>query len=154
MNEVTLQWVQFFKLLVIMGYATLYGFGGMKGKWKRRYVGPAVLVAGIVGLSVWAGSFSWWFVGYLPLLIASLHFGYGGDDFKTKMRKRAIYGSALGCSAITMAIGSGAWALFALHVGLCAVVCISFGVFNITTSARTEETFLAALTSIIPLAMI
>ena len=160
MNESTLQWIQVCKLVLLAVYSTFYALGGMSGKWRRRFVAPILLVAGIVGLSLWAQAFSYWYIGYLPLLIASLHLGYGGDTFSEKMRKRFIYGLALGCAAAPVAIGSALihgskiWGLFGLHVGLCVIICISFGVFNITTSARTEETFMALLTAALPLAMV
>lgn len=49
MSENTLQWVQICKLLALVCFAGLYGFGGVSGKWKRRFLGPAILTGAIVG---------------------------------------------------------------------------------------------------------
>ena len=154
MNETTLEWIQFLKLILLACYSVLYGFGGMSGKWKRRFVAPFVVTVGLCGLSLWSGTFSWWFVGWFPLLSVALHLGYGSSDFWTKVKKRAYCGLALGCAAIPIAMGTGSWALFGIHVFVCVLISVSFGVFNITSSARTEETFLAAMTCALPLAMI
>ena len=153
MSETTLQWIQFLKLILLAFYSLLYGFGGMNGKWKRRYVAPFILTAGIVGLSIWSEMFSYWYLGYFALLSAALHIGYGSSDFWVKVRKRTLYGLALGVSALPIAIGTGAWSLFGLHCGICIVVCVALGVFNITSSARAEETVMAAATAMMPLFM-
>lgn len=153
MNETTLEWIQFCKLLLVAVYALFYGLGGMSGKWKRRFIAPVILMAGIVGLSLWSRTFSWWFLLYMPLLIAALHMGYGADKFWIKMRKRALCGLAFGAAAIPMALGTGAWALLGFHTSLCIATCVALGVFNITSSARSEETTIAAITVIMPLMM-
>ena len=154
MSELTLQWIQFFKVILLACYSLLYGFGGMSGKWKRRYIAPFILTLGITGLSLWAGAFSYWFLGYFALLSAALHIGYGSSDFWTKVRKRAMYGAALGVAALPIAVGTGSWPLFGFHVAWCIILCIVFGVFNITSNARSEETFMAAATAMLPLAML
>ena len=153
MSENTLEWVQFLKLILLAIYSVLYGFGGISGKWKRRYIAPFVLTTGIVGLSLWTQTFSYWFLLYFLLLSAALHMGYGASEFWIKIRKRFLCGLALGCAAFPIAMGTGSWPLFGFHVALCIAVSISFGVFNITSSAREEETFLAAATTMLPLAM-
>ena len=153
MSETTLQFVQFFKLIVLAVYALLYGLGGVSGKWKRRFIAPFILVLGITLLSLWSGTFSWLFLLYYPLLTASLHLGYGADEFWVKVKKRMVCGLALGFSAIPIAYATGSWGLFSLHMAWCVTVSVFFGVFNITSSARAEETFLAASTAILPLAM-
>ena len=52
MNEVTLQWIAFLKLIWVSIFALLYGFGGMRGKWKRRYVGANWMMLGVFVFSV------------------------------------------------------------------------------------------------------
>lgn len=49
MSESTLQWMQICKLLALACFAGLYGFGGIHGKWKRRFLAPALLALAIVG---------------------------------------------------------------------------------------------------------
>ena len=40
MTEMQLQIIASLKLLLVAGFATLYGLGGMSGKWKRRFIAP------------------------------------------------------------------------------------------------------------------
>ena len=160
MNEVMLEWIQYCKLLLIATYAMLYGFGGVSGKWKRRFVAPFILIAGIVGLSVWSGTFSPWFLLYYPLLSMSLHLGYGADEFWHKIKRRATCGLAFGFAAFPIALGMylqqgvmKSWYLLGYHMALCIATCVILGVWNITESARSEETTIAAVTVILPLMM-
>jgi hypothetical protein len=153
MSELTLQWIMVLKLLTLVLYASLYAFGGMRGKWKRRWIAPFVLTVGICLLSLWSGTFSWWFVGYFPLLAISLSLGYGASEFWLKMFKRSYVGLALACAALPIAIGTGAWGLLALHALFCVATSVALGVFNITSSARAEETTIAMVSGLLPLAM-
>ena len=153
MNETTLQWITILKMLTLVGFASLYAFGGMSGKWKRRWVAPFLLTAGICLLSLWSGTFSWWFVGFFPLLSTALHLGYGGDELWEKIRRRGVFGLALGFAALPLAIGTGAWGLFALHTCVCVIISITLGVWNITSSARAEETTIAMVAGLLPLVM-
>ena len=153
MSELTLQWIQVLKLVTLGIYASLYAFGGMHGKWKRRWIAPFILTVGICLLSLWSGTFSWWFVGYFPLLSAALHLGYGADEFLMKLIKRSYVGLALACAAVPIAVGTGAWSLLAFHALICVGTSVALGVFNITSSARAEETFIAVMTCALPLAM-
>lgn len=154
MTEGTLQWIQFCKLIGLSCFAMLYALGGMSGKWKRRFVAPFLITAVLCGLSYWSGTFNWWLIGWFPLLSASLHLGYGADLFWDKMRRRAIYGLALGIAALPVAIGTQAWGLLGLHMVICVLTTVSLGVFNITSSARAEETFMAVMIAALPLAMV
>ena len=154
MNEVTLQWIQVLKLVTLGFYASLYAFGGMSGKWKRRWVAPFVLVVGICSLSLWSGTFSWWFVGMFPLLMLALSMGYGSSDLWVKILKRSYVGLALATAALPVAIGTGSWGLLILHAGLCITVSVSLGVWYITSSARAEETTIAVVSGLMPLMMI
>jgi len=58
MSENLLQLISGLKLLLVAGFAMLYGMGGISGKWKRRFIAPVVYVAGICGFSLWTGSWN------------------------------------------------------------------------------------------------
>jgi hypothetical protein len=154
MNEVTLQWVQAVKLIVLVVFATLYGFGGIRGKWKRRWIAPFVLTAGVIGVSLWLNQYSNWLLLYFPLLSASLSIGYGSSDLKTKIIKRARAGFLAGFSAIPIAFVTGAWSVFGLHILLTTLTSIVLGVWNQTSSARAEETAIGASYCLLPLFMV
>jgi len=149
MTETTLQWIQFFKLLLLAVSATCYGFGGVSGKWKRRFVAPSIATAGIAGLSLWTGNFSWLCLLFFPLLSAAYSIGYGDNSklmklLKNKVLVRAVVGLALGFAALPIVIAYSAWLLWALHISICVAVSTISGAFNPMESARAEETMIAA----------
>jgi len=154
MNEVILQWAQGIKLIVLVVFAMLYGFGGVSGKWKRRFVAPFVLTAGVIGVSLWTTTFHAWYVLYLPLLSLSLHIGYGGSDTKTKIIKRLRAGFAAGFSAIPIAWVTGSWSVFGLHILVTTLISTILGTWNQTSSARAEETAIGASYGLLPLFMV
>jgi hypothetical protein len=143
MNETTLQWIQFGKLIALAVFGLLYGLGGVDGKWKRRFVAPVVFGGSLCGLAALSGHFHWGLTAYIPLLIAALHMGYGAATTETKIVRRAIYGTGLAIAMLPFAIVTGHWALFAFGcVGIIGTSVV-FGVWNITSSARAEETAIA-----------
>lgn len=151
MPESTLQLVAFLKLIVVAFFGLLYGLGGMKGKWKRRYVGPALYGLAILGFTLWTQSFNALSLLSPLLLCAALHLGYGGDTTGEKIMKRAVAGSAAGFAAVPLFVACGAWTLALLHIAVCTSVSVVAGVWNQTSSARTEETLIGAAYVLIPL---
>ena len=154
MTESTLQLISSLKLLLVVGFATLYGLGGMSGKWKRRFIAPVLYVAGICGFSLWTGSFSYWFLLCAPLLFGSLSLGYGASTTVEKIKKRAICGAANACATLPIFAVTGAWTLFPVHLLVCVLVSVVAGTWNQTSSARAEETLIGASYSLIPLFII
>ena len=150
MSENTLQWIQFIKLLILAGYATLYGFGGVSGKWKRRYIAPFILTAAFMGVSVWMSTFSLWYALYFPLLSLALHIGYGGTTLGEKVKKRSLAGLALGVAAAPLAIVTASWLLWVFHIILCVFTSVVLGVWNPTKSARAEETMIGFISGFLP----
>ena len=151
MTETTLQIISSLKILAIGVFATLYGFGGMSGKWKRRIIGSVVATAGICGFSLWTGSFSYWYLLCALLLFASLSIGYGADDTATKILKRSRYGLACATATLPVFIVQQAWTLLALHLLICIATSTVCGVWNETPSARAEETLIGASIVLVPL---
>ena len=151
MSEITLQWIQFIKLILLAGFATLYGFGGVSGKWKRRIVAPVLLTAGLMGISLWVGQLSFWYLLYALLLFGAFSLGYGATSMSDKIRKRAIAGLAIGFAAAPIAIVNAAWLLWVFHIILCVVTSVVLGVWNPTKSARAEETMIGFIAGFIPL---
>ena len=151
MNEITLQWVQLIKLIVIAIFATLYGFGGISGKWKRRFVGPIVLLIGVIGITLWTESFHWAYIVWPLLLCFSLSIGYGADNLRDKFIKRGRAGAAYATSALPLFIVNQSWLLMGLHFILCIGISIIMGVWNPTKSARAEETGIGFIIPYIPM---
>lgn len=151
MNEINLQWIQGVKLLIITAFAMLYGFGGIRGKWKRRIIAPVVYAAGICGVSLWTDSFTWRLLCSLPLLIGGLHLGYGATFLKEKIIKRSRAGLLCGLGSAAIFISSQSWALLLSHILLCVLISVAAGVWNQTSSARAEETLIGASYVLIPM---
>lgn len=151
MTEETLQLIAFLKLIVVAVCGLLYGLGGMSGKWKRRYVMPAVYGLAILGFTLWTSTFVWYSLVSALLLCGALHLGYGASTTAEKIKKRAIAGSAAGCSAIPLFIAFSAPTLLVWHIIACTGISIVAGVWNQTSSARTEETLIGATYVLIPL---
>jgi hypothetical protein len=154
MSEYAIQLVSIVKLLVLVVFASLYAYAGIFGKWKRRFIAPIVLVASMVGISAWLGEICYWYIAYAPLLIGALSMGYGGDDLKTKLIKRSRYGAACAVASLPVFIATGSWALLVAHTLVCVAVSVAAGVWNQTSSARSEETLIGAAIVLIPLMVI
>jgi len=150
-NEITLQWVQLVKLLILAAFATLYGFGGVSGKWKRRIIAPVVFTLGITGVSLWTESFHWSYLLCALLLYASLSIGYGATFLKDKIIKRSRYGLACAIASLPIFWVQGAWTLLLLHIILCVATVVVAGVWNQTSSARAEESLIGAAIVLAPL---
>jgi hypothetical protein len=149
MNEINLQWIQLAKLLLLAVCATLYGFGGVSGKWKRRYVAPCLATAGIAGICLWMGTFKWLSILYVLPLVGAYSIGYGTNSklmklLNNKVLVRLIVGLALGIAAFPIAIAYSAYLLWALHITICVLVSTVSGAFNPMKSARAEETMIGA----------
>lgn len=151
MSEATLQIIAILKVLFVAGFAALYGYGGMSGKWKRRFIAPVLLGIGITGFTLWTDTFNALSLLCVPLLFGALSLGYGADTTGQKIIKRAIAGSAAACCFIPLFAVYGAWSLLFLHILLCTATSVVAGVWNQTSSARTEETLIGATYALIPL---
>ena len=152
MSEITLQWIAILKLLLVAGFAGLYGFGGVSGKWKRRFIAPILLGIGTWGLTTWTQSYSLWYLLSVFLLFGALSLGYGGTSVTSeKIKRRAIAGLAAAFAMLPYFLVTGAWGLLALHIGVAVGVSVVAGVWNQTSSARTEETLIGAAYVLIPL---
>ena len=155
MNEYPLQFIAFGKIVWVAVFALLYGIGGISGKYWRRYVGAFWMGLGVALFGIMQGMFQWWHLVYPILLSASLSIGYGvnTNDIIAKIRKRAVYGLALGISAVPLLFNSHLLVLFGFHVLLCMSASIVLGAFN-PVNARSEETLIAILSTVLILFLI
>jgi hypothetical protein len=151
MTEVTLQWIATLKVLVVLGFATLYAFGGVSGKWKRRFIAPVLFGLGIWGLTTWTQSFDWRYLLCVPPFFGALSIGYGASTIGEKIIKRGRAGLAASVCSLPIFWVHGAWTLLALHIGVCVATSVVAGTWNQTSSARTEETLIGASYVLIPL---
>lgn len=151
MSEITLQWISFLKVLTMALFACLYGFGGISGKWKRRFLAPFVYVITACLLSYWQGNFHWAYLGYYPLMVGALSMGYGGNNLKEKLVRRGLFGLTLGVSPIIFVIYSKLWLLFGLNVFICILVSVLMGVLNPSKNARSEETIIGGASTLLPM---
>ena len=155
MNETTLQWIQFSKLILLALVAGCYAFGGISGKWKRRYLGSFILVLGFITYTLLAGNFSWWILLCYPLFLGAFSLGYGGTDiFWKKVFKRGYCGAAIALASLPLALVVGGMGMWWGQLVLMTGMMIWLGVFNPTPSARNEETLIGTFAGLLPLFMI
>ena len=153
MSEQSEQLLQVFKLIWIIGYCALYGYGGIEHKELRRIYGSLWLCAGICLFSALSHTFSWWFLLIAPLYYGASTYGYGvrDDNLLEKILKRMVQGLLFTIAALPVFIVMENWGMFGIHAGLCLLFCTLLGVFGFTKSARKEETAIALAVSVVPL---
>jgi hypothetical protein len=134
------------KLLVVVIFASLYGWGGMEMKWLRRFVAPAILCLSAFGLSR-----NWRYLVQMPAMMITLSLGYGADSVIGKIFKRFMFGTLNGSSSSTVNIWQKKWLLVGFQIVLISAAYIVLGVWNPLPSARAEETLLGALIALIPM---
>ena len=154
MTETTLQWIQFSKLILLAIVAACYAFGGIEGKWKRRYLGSGLLVIGLAVYALLASKFSWWILLCFPLYIGAFSLGYGGDELLKKLIKRAYCGAAIAVASLPLALAVGSLSMWFGQLIIMISMMVWLGVFNQTPSARNEETLLGVFAGLLPLFMI
>ena len=154
MNENTLQLIQICKILWIAGIAGCYGYAGISGKWKRRFLGSGLLTVGFVLFSLLAGKFSWWILLCFPLYIGAFSLGYGGNKLLTKLIKRTYCGAAIAFASLPLAIALHTMPMWYGQLVLMTGMMVWLGAFNPTASARNEETLLGVFAGLLPLFMI
>lgn len=154
MSENLLQFIAFLKIISIAFFAYLYGLGGIKGKWRRRFIAPFILTSLISLFALWIGKFNYWIFAYYPLLCGALHLGYGANTLVEKIKRRSFCGLINGIVALPLAIIGNSWTLLGLHIILCVLISVVLGVWNICKSARDEETVIAMTIGCLPMFMI
>jgi len=154
MDELTLQWIQISKFIPLALFASLYAFGGMSGKWKRRFLAPAILVTSFVIYTLILNKFSWWILLCYPIYCIALSMGYGADELWKKILKRGYCGIAISLGSLPLAIAIGSVFLWYVHLVLMTSMMIILGTWNPTPSARNEETTIGIFASLLPLFMI
>lgn len=154
MSEYTLQAIASLKICWVGAGSLLYGIGGIRYKFLRRFLLPLWMGLGIWVFGTWSGTFSLLQLLYALLLCASLHLGYGGtSDTIRKIKKRAIYGVCLGVSALPLMLTSHNYILGISHVCLCVASSVVLGVTS-TVVARYEESLIGSLSTVLVLFMV
>lgn len=141
---------QIVKLFIIIVCASLYAWGGMEGKYLRRFVAPS-----IAGVSAFAITKNWLTLLKTPLLIGASCLGYGADAVWLKVIKRLYCGIAFALGAsinelIEAIRGSyKSWIIFSLVISVIPFLFVICGVLNPFSDsyagARIEETFLGLI---------
>lgn len=75
-------------MLTVVAFASLYAWGGIEGKFLRRYFAPLILALRIF----WKSGNIWTLLGS-SLGFVTLSMGYGADTVIGKITRRFIYGS-------------------------------------------------------------
>lgn len=137
-TELGLSLTVFLRVMAVGVFATLYSIGGRSDKWIRRYLGAITFSAILIGLSLWFGSFNWWFAAIQPLAIYVLSRGYSTTV------KRIGYGIVFGIFGLLCGLSLGDWFLGAVQFLIAVFANIVFGLYN-PVKAPLEEGLISGL---------
>ena len=145
MNEYTIGYTAVGSLFGLALRCLCYMWGGRSGKWKRRFVGSAVIATTVVVASIIMGKFFWTLpLIYIPLALG-FSLGYGGDTTEVKVLKRSIVACCVISAGLVCALTfmGNAWWVFLIHCGI-GVWSVYLGVKN-PVYAAAEEVFVCAV---------
>lgn len=152
MSEWTIGWLATAKLLLIVAFATLYWVGGRRRKWIRRIAGGLLISAGTIGFAFAFGTFSSWHLLAIVAYPAALSLGYGGSTTPAKLRRRLLYGVAVGACAFLFALPLGFKATLAaaFQLGLAIQASVALGLLNPFEAAEEEAVIATASVLLVP----
>ena len=116
-----------------------YMLGGRSGKWKRRFIGSAILAATVNASAIVLSIWTWKLLLIYPALAVAFHLGYGADTTLAKLLRRIIFVLGVLSAGAVAAWALHAWGVFPFHA-LVAVGSIYLGVKN-PIHAAAEEVF-------------
>lgn len=130
----------------------LWMLGGRKGKWKRRYVGSAIMSTTVIALCVLMNKFDPWLLVLYVTLAVSYSMGYGGDDLWEKTRRRSLFvlGNLASGAVLMVVLGVPFLWIPLIHLGV-SLWTIPLGISS-SIHAASEEVFVCALLNIMLLA--
>lgn len=146
MTEWTIGWLATARLLLIVAFATLYWIGGRKRKWIRRIAGGLLISVGTIGFTVLLHTFNPWHLLAIPAYPGALTLGYGGSTTPVKLRRRLIFGVAVGACSLIFALPLGLKATLAaiFQIVLAIQGSVVLGLLNPFKAAE-EEVVIATL---------
>jgi hypothetical protein len=145
MSEWTVLWLAGAKLVLVLVFAVLYGVGGRRWKWVRRFGGGGLLALGVLGFAWLHGTFQWWMLAGLLTLPAALTLGYGGETPVQKIQRRLLYGLAVGCAGLPFVPSLALVWLWGFQVVAAVSASVYLGLMNPVEAA--EEEVLIAICS-------
>jgi len=104
-------------LTVAVLASVFYWLGGRAGKWKRRFLAPAILVGGSSLLALLLDRLNGIMLLSYPLMATALSLGYGGDDEIIVIWRRTLFSSAVVIAGVPIvySIGGYAWVLLVVQ---------------------------------------
>lgn len=159
MSENQIQFLAIMKLLWLVGYAALYGYGGISNKWLRRILGAAWMTCGVALFASLQKTWDPWYLTVFLMLFGSTSLGYGVNStlmkwFKRDPIVRLVVGVFFGFTPLSIAILGGQWGLFWIHFIFCLIIWGVFAGFNWGRNAREQETLLATQCNLLTLFML
>lgn len=144
MNEYTIGYTAVGSLIGLALGCLFYMLGGRDGKWKRRFIGSAVISTTVVVCAIIMDKFNWWLPLTYPCLAIGFSLGYGADILWQKIVKRTIFALAVMTAGLVCAfsMGGNAWLVLPFQVGV-GLWSVYLGVKN-PVQAAAEEVFVCA----------
>ena len=154
MTEWRQLWLVFAGLLLLALFGLCYMIGGRRGKWVRRFVGGLLFPTGCLWLAQQGGTFQWAMLVSLVAYPAALSLGYGGDTLGEKLRRRSLYGLALGACGLFLLISAGHPFIGLWQVVLAVLASLTYGIKNPIPAVAEEGQIALLSVCLIPFAMI
>ena len=138
------------KLFLVFAYAWLYSAGGREDSNKavRRWLGGFLMIVGLYGLSILAGSLSVARGLAIPFFAVAGILGYGGKTFAQKFLRRSFCGIAFGGYGLMLGFLYGNFRLGIAQASLALFASLYFGLLN-PDKASEEEAIIGALSTIL-----
>lgn len=143
MNEFRLGTLAAIALGICVVDCFFWMWGGRSKKWRRRFIGSTIQTLCINILALITGTWVWQFTISLIPEAGSRSMGYGGDEIREKVIKRAVFaaGSLAVGAILAWGIGFNGKAITLLICqAIASVVSIILGVKN-PLPAAVEEVF-------------
>ena len=147
-------WQAAFALLLLSSFVWLYARGGRNTKAIRRFWAGLSFPIGCVLLAAWSGVSHWLMLLAIPAYPAALSLGYGGTTTATKVKRRALYGLAVGASSGPLLLPLGLWWPFVYQVLLAVFTSVFYGLTNPTSAVGEESIVSLGLVCTVPFLLI
>ena len=147
-------WQAAFAVTLLGVFVICYVMGGRGHKWIRRWAGGFIFALGCCLLAVWSGVSHWLMLLAIPAYPATLSLGYGGTTTATKVKRRALYGLAVGASSGPLLLPLGLWWPFVYQVLLAVFTSVFYGLTNPTSAVGEESVVSLGLVCTVPFLLI
>lgn len=111
---------------------------GIRARIWGRIISPIFFCSSVIGLSLLAHHFSWWYLTSFPAYFIAHTIGYGGDSLWRKILRRSIWSLTRTLASLSFAIFAGSFWLVGLQIITGLLVAVVLGVTNVLKAPQEE----------------